>query len=153
VQAGSSIAKHSYSDHALPVALLHCLADQGRRDAQLELARRYEFGEGVAPDLAVAVQLYERAAMDAPGTNAIYSPPVHPGGSGRVLLLGNRAARAGSADARYRLGLMLIEGRGVARDLRRGRSLMERAAGAGHSAAQQWLSTTGQDGPKSLSRE
>jgi TPR repeat protein len=56
------------------------------------------------------------------------------------MLVNNPGGQTGSPEARYRLGLMLIEGRGVPQDVRRGRQLIERAAWAGHAPAREWLS-------------
>lgn len=114
---------------------LQCRADQGVRDAQVALAKRFETGDGVARDLARAVKLYEQAATGVPTNTAIYSPPVKLGGSGRVILVPNPNAGPGSAEAQYRLGRLLIEGRGVPRDAERGRSLIERSAKQGYAPA------------------
>ena len=114
---------------------LRCRADQGVQAAQVALAKRYETGDGVARDVARAVELYERAAISVPANTAIYSPPVKLGGSGRMLSLPNPNAGPGSAEAQYRLGRLLIEGRDVPRDVERGRSLIERAAKQDHAPA------------------
>lgn len=53
-----------------------------------------------------------------------------------MIFLPNANAGPGSAEAQLRLGQMLIEGRGIARDVERGRKLMARAAAQGFSSAQ-----------------
>ena len=133
------VRRDDHSNDPMHVAHLRCHAELGVQSAEIELARRYETGNGVPLDFARAATLYRRAAADIPRTTPLYSPPVRPGGSGRVILVQNPNARTGSAEARYRLGLMLIEGRGIAPDARRGRQLVERAAASGHAAARQWL--------------
>lgn len=130
---------YRYRDEPSRVRHLHCLADQGAQDAQLQLARRYETGDGVAPDPGRAARLYRRAATTIPPATAVYSPPVRLGGSGQVMLLRNPNARPGLAEAKYRLGRMMLEGRGVERDERRGLSLIDEAARQGHPEAQRWL--------------
>ena len=52
-----------------------------------------------------------------------------------MLFLNNPNSGPGSAEAQYRLGRLLIEGRDVPQDLRRGRSLIERAAKQGYAPA------------------
>lgn len=115
------------------VAELQCGADQGIQAAQVALAKRYETGEDVPRDIRRAIALYELASKAVPSTTAIYSPPVKLGGSGQMLFLNNPNAGPGSAEAQYRLGRLLIEGRDVTQDSRRGRSLIERAAKQGYA--------------------
>lgn len=133
------IAGYDYADDASRVRHLHCRAAQGAQDAELELARRYEEGEGVAADPAKAAALYARAAASAPVAAAIYMPPARIGGSGRVLRVDNPSTRNGLPEARFRLGRMLLDGRGVEPDPRRGRAMIEEAARGGHDEAQRWL--------------
>jgi len=140
---GSPIRQLAYPNDAARIAHLRCSAELGIQSAQVEMARRYETGAGVPQDLQRAVALYERAAADVPRTTPIYSPPVRPGGSGRVILVNNPGGQTGSAEARYRLGLMLLEGRGIARNVRRSREQIARAAAAGHLAAREWLAANG----------
>jgi TPR repeat protein len=117
------------------IAELRCGADQGSQAAQVLLAKRFETGDGVPRDPERAVALYERAATAVPLTTAIYSPPVTLGGRGQMLFLNNPNAGPGSAEAQYRLGRMLIEGRGTSADPERGRGLIERAARQGYAPA------------------
>jgi hypothetical protein len=131
------IMDYVYADEPSRVRHLHCQADEGIQAAELELGRRYEMGTGVAQDLAWAASLYDKAARAVPKQTAIYSPPVKLGGSGQVMFLSNANARPGSAEAKYRLGLMYIEGRGVKMDMRHGQNLLKEAAAQGHKEAQQ----------------
>lgn len=124
-RALSSSTAATYQDS---VAELQCGADQGIQRAQVALAKRYEAGDGVPRDIKRAIALYELASTSVPPTTAIYAPPVKVGGRGQMLFLNNSNAGPGSAEAQYRLGRLLIEGRDVPQDSRRGRSLIERAA-------------------------
>lgn len=81
-------------------------AHAGDAQAQFEPARRLETGVEAAPDPAAAVHWYRLAA-----------------------------ARE-HADARFRLGLMYLKGRGVGRELSRAISLIRRAAEDGSAYAQ-----------------
>lgn len=125
------------------VAELQCRADRGIQSAQVALAKRYETGAGVARDIKRAVALYELASTSVPSTTAIYSPPVKVGGRGQMLFLRNSNAGSGSAEAQYQLGHLLIEGRDVSQDLRRGRLLIERAAKQGYPPAMTELNRLG----------
>ncbi|WP_082731709.1 MULTISPECIES: tetratricopeptide repeat protein [unclassified Sphingomonas] len=122
-------------------SVLHCAADQGNRSAQVELAKRYEMGEGVPRDVRKAVTLYERAARNIAPNTAIYSPPVRLGGRGQVLFIQNENAGPGLAEAQYRLGRLLLEGRGVPGNIRRGRSLIEQAAKQNYAPAIDYLAS------------
>lgn len=144
-EKGTLISHHEYASETRRVAHLHCLADQGAQSAQVELAGLYEIGQGVVLDPERAARLYERASTAVPPTTAIYSPPVKLGGTGRVIFLNNPNTTPGSAEAKYRLGLMLLKGKGVDRDVARGRSLIEDAAGLGHAKARGWLQTGGNE--------
>jgi TPR repeat protein len=117
------------------IAELQCGADQGLQAAQVALGRLYEAGDRVPRDVALAAALYERAATSIPPTTAIYSPPVTVGGRGQMLFLNNPNGGPGSAEAQYRLGRLMIEGRGIALDPKRGRALIERSAMQGYAPA------------------
>lgn len=110
-----------------PVEQLNCLALAGDRRAQLELGKRYELGLGVERDDERAAKLYETASADIPEHTAIYTPPVRLQGRGQTMLIENPNAGDGLAEAKYRFGGMLIEGRGIDRDRRRGEKLQREA--------------------------
>lgn len=119
--------RYTYADEAMRLPHLQCRADQGDRTAMVELARALETGSGVARDDSHAAALYEKAAQDRPTSTSIYSPPVRLGGAGQVMMVPNADGGPGNAEAKYRLGHMLIEGRGIARDADRGRQLIAEA--------------------------
>jgi TPR repeat protein len=133
---GAVTLTYTYADEALRPRHLQCRADQGERMAIVQLARAYEMGMGVPQDAARAVSLYEQAVQDRPKYTSIYSPPVRLGGSGQMLLLPNPNGGPGDAEAKYRLGRMLIDGRGVARDEARGRALTDAATEQGFRPAE-----------------
>lgn len=54
-----------------------------------------------------------------------------------------KAARLGSIEAQYRMGKMLLEGRGIARSVERAATLFSIAAGSGHERAAAMLAITG----------
>lgn len=132
---GTLLSDFVYQDEPSRVRHLHCLADEGVRKAQVELGRMYETGDRVEQDLLRAAGLYEKAATEVPARTAIYSPPVRLGGSGQVLFLNNPNATPGSAEAKYRLGLMYLEGRGVTQDRKEARRHLHGAAALGHRKA------------------
>jgi TPR repeat protein len=116
-----------------PAAALECRAAAGDRQAQLDLAIRYEEGAGVPPSLKRAVRLYRSAAAPSGGTIYVYSPPVGGEKAGRVLPLNAGPGVPGLAEAQFRLALLYLEGRGVKQSDRRARALLENAAKRGHS--------------------
>jgi len=122
-----------------PLRRLQCEADRADPTAMVALGLRYETGDGVPQDARRAAELYERAAADIPATTAVYSPPVRLGGNGQMLFLNNPNAGPGLAKAKFRLGLLYMNGSGVARNETRGRSLIETAAALGDAEAQQYI--------------
>lgn len=131
---GVTRIRYTYADEAVRLPHLECRADQGERDAMVEFARALETGNGVPRDETRAAVLYDKAAQDQPTFTSVYSPPVRIGGSGQVILIPNAAGGPGDAAAKYWLGRMLIDGRGVSRDTVRGRTLIDAAIGQGYTA-------------------
>ncbi len=84
---------------------LHQRAKAKDADAQVELGRLYEEGDGVLRDGKEAVRWYEQAA------------------------------RAGHREGQYRYGLALMDGRGVVQDYQAAFKWLEAAAHGGHPAA------------------
>lgn len=125
--SGATHIRYTYADEAVRLPHLQCRADQGERVAIMELARALETGNGVTRDDARAASLYEKAAQDRPTFTSIYSPPVRLGGAGQVMMIPNPDGGPGSAEAKYRLGRMLVEGRGVGNDVERGQDLIAAA--------------------------
>lgn len=115
--------------------VLECRASTGDKLAAFELGQRYELGDGVKRDPRRAAKLYKQAATFTSGTTYVYSPPVGKGGRGTVIPVRTGPDRPGLAEAKYRLGVMYLEGRGVRFDFPRGRKLIEEAAAQGSAAA------------------
>lgn len=124
---------------ALP--LLQRLADEGVIAAQYRLAKVYELGEGVAPDLARARQWAERAAT-AGHPHAMHDLGVFyaqgDGGAAdaaAAFLWFRRAAAQGVVDSQYNLGVLYEQGRGVSKDAAEALFWFELAARQGDEAA------------------
>lgn len=140
-QGGSSpvVAGHRYQGAGF--ATVQCYAGRGDKWAQLELGRRYEAGRGVKRDWKRAAGLYKAAAAYSSGTIWVYSPPVGKHGRGQTIPVRIGMDQAGLAEAKYRLGLMYLEARGVRYSFDRGRELLEEAAKQGHHPAHERLET------------
>ena len=106
---------YNSGDYAIALAILTPLADAGDVDAQFNLAKMYELGNGVVQNNKKAVKWYRRAA------EANYIPAqyklglMYETGDGvaqnrynnqEAMKWYSLAAKAGDADAQYRLGLM-----------------------------------------------
>jgi localization factor PodJL len=101
------------------VALLRRAANQGLAMAQYRLAKLYERGEGVTPDINQAREWTERAAA-AGNRKAMHDLGVYYArGEGANLDEGTafrwfkQAAELGVADSQYNLGVLYLQGRGV----------------------------------------
>lgn len=105
------------SAHELPEEARSAIAADDP-EQQLELARRYEHGEGVPRDVGIAVRLY------------------------------CHAADAGNADAEYALGWLYANARGVARDDTLAAAWFARAAGQGDAHAERMLARLEVAGPE-----
>ena len=132
-------------------------ADKGSSSAMVELGVLYGTGSGVARDEAQARKLFERAAqagnprgvtnLAALGGAGASSDPAQ----SRELLA--KAAET-NAEAQYRLGLMLADGIGGAKDDVGARSLFEKAGAQNHAGALERMGAftqEGRGGPKDSS--
>ncbi len=104
-------------------AQLQHLADAGFVTAQYRLAKMYERGEGVAPDVPLARQWTERAAAGG-NRNAMYDLGVYyargeggPRDEAGAFRWFQQAAELGLADSQYNLAVLYEQGRGVDADL------------------------------------
>jgi hypothetical protein len=82
---------------------LQSLAVQARigdKQAQLELGKAYEAGEGVAQDPKRALRLYAMAAATTGGTIWVYQPPVKKGGRGSTIPVNTGPIRQGLPEAK-----------------------------------------------------
>jgi TPR repeat protein len=122
---GKNFAQSSSSEAAgKSLDELTCGADRGDPSAQLALGVRYEKGEGVAADPARAAQLYAQAERTITRLVMLNSPPTRSGRFGVTRMSGNRPLPIALAEARYRLGRLYWDGRGVKRDRGYGRRLL-----------------------------
>jgi TPR repeat protein len=104
---------------------LTCFADRGDPSAQLALGVRYEKGEGVPADPVRAARLYEQAERTITRLVMLNAPPSRSSGQfGVTRMSGNRPLPIALAEARYRLGRLYWDGRGVKQDRGYGRRLL-----------------------------
>jgi TPR repeat protein len=104
---------------------LTCFADRGDPSAQLALGVRYEKGEGVPADPVRAARLYEQAERTITRLVMLNAPPSRSSGQfGVTRMSGNRPLPVALAEARYRLGRLYWDGRGVKQDRGYGRRLL-----------------------------
>jgi uncharacterized protein len=131
-------------------------ADRGSTSAMVELGVLLATGAGVPRDEAQARKLFERAAKagNARGVTNLSAlsekegTPVDPVGA-RALLV--KAAETNSAEAQYRLGLMMADGVGGPKDDAAARGLFDKAAAQGHAGALERMGAfaeSGRGGPQ-----
>jgi uncharacterized protein len=126
-------------------------AEKGSTSAMVELGVLLATGAGVAKDEAQARRLFERAAEagNARGvTNlaALDSNGGTPPDPVKTRGLLAKAAVTNSAEAQYRLGLMVAEGVGGPKDDVAARSLFEKAAAQNHPGALERMGAFAQSG-------
>ncbi|MEV5022580.1 SEL1-like repeat protein [Sphingobium sp. LMA1-1-1.1] len=83
-------------------------AQNGDKQAQLDLGIRFEEGNGVPRDKARAMKLYRQAASDSGGTMWVYMPSTGNGAKGRVVPLGGQPNITGLVEAQLRLQRILL---------------------------------------------
>eukprot|EP00727_Mastigamoeba_balamuthi_P009084 m51a1_g4799 hypothetical protein (773) ;mRNA; f:105175-107493 len=123
-----------YPDIYEAVRLYLEAADRGHLDSLVNLAQCYKRGRGVARDLCAAARCYRQAA-ELGDTEAQYElgKLLRAGAEGverdceRAARLFEQSAGSGYARARGALGLMRLEGQGVAMDARTARELLASA--------------------------
>jgi len=116
-------------------AMLTCRARGGERDAQYQLARLYDAGEGVAPDAREAARWYKLAAAPSSGQSYYYMAPVGNQSRGWVMPYQTGQPHPGDARAQFALARLYLDGRGVKRSERRARRWLDRAARQGYGPA------------------
>ncbi|SMX40816.1 tetratricopeptide repeat protein [Maliponia aquimaris] len=136
-----------------PMTTLRAAAEQGVPAAELELARRFEAGDGVLQNFARAAEWYARAAEAGSAEAANRLGRMHHAGLGvpqdlpRAIALLERAAESGKADYLNDLALVLESvGADDAAALARAATLYRQAAEAGHVDAAVSLGVLLQDG-------
>jgi uncharacterized protein len=126
-------------------------ADKGSTSAMVELGVLLASGSGVPKDEVQARKLFERAA-EAGNPRGVTNLAALPDSGGspsdpvkaRALL--SKAAETNSAEAQYRLGLMIADGSGGPKDDAAARALFEKAAAQGHPGALERMGAFAQSG-------
>jgi TPR repeat protein len=132
-------------------------ADKGSTAAMVELGVHVGTGRGVAKDEVQARKLFERAAKAGNARGVVNLSTLGVGGPSdlvemRALL--SKGAGTNSAEAQYRLGLMLADGVGGPQDDVAARALFEKAATQNHPGALERMGAfvqSGRGGPKDRS--
>jgi uncharacterized protein len=126
-------------------------ADKGSTSAMVELGVLLASGSGVPKDEVQARKLFERAA-EAGNPRGVTNLAALPDSGGspsdpvkaRALL--SKAAETNSAEAQYRLGLMIADGSGGPKDDAAARALFEKAAAQAHPGALERMGAFAQSG-------
>lgn len=128
-------------DMARALVLIRRAADAGITEAERDMGRALETGEGIDRNLDAALVWYTRAATKGDGFSLWRVGMAHLNGEGRVqdtvLAIDylKRGVEAGSADAMTSLAALLAAGDGVAKDFGMARALYQRAANLGQPQA------------------
>lgn len=123
------------------LVLIRRAADAGITEAERDMGRALETGEGLERNLDAALTWYARAAAKGDGFSMWRLGMAHVNGAGRPqdTVLGvdylKRGVEAGSADAMTSLAALLAAGDGVAQDFGVARALYQRAARLGQPQA------------------
>ncbi len=130
-------------------------ADKGHRGARWALANMYAFGDGVQEDDYEAFKNYEKIARQGvePGSEdvgyfvhalmalanyyerGIPGSPVKVNAKTAKQFYFQAASAFGFPEAQYRLGQMILDGKGGGRSLRQAKKWLNRARAGGHPAA------------------
>ncbi|MEX6725307.1 SPOR domain-containing protein [Parapedomonas caeni] len=143
VQTG--VQKYQAGDYGGAIAEWLPYAAQNEPNALFNLGQAYRLGRGVAPDLKIAVDYYERAAAlghvsAQANLGSIYyfaEPPL--ANRKRAIELWQAAAARGEPRALYMLGVLHFNGEAVARDWPRAYAYTEAAAKASLPEAEEAL--------------
>lgn len=121
-------------------------AEAGDPQAQFEVARMYQDGDGTKKDLHAAAAWYQKAADRGHGGSQVQLGLMYANGQG---VRQDYAAAAkwyrlastfnNNADAQFRLGELYFNGRGVEHDFGKAIEFYTMAASKGHAAAQYLL--------------
>jgi TPR repeat protein len=126
-------------------------ADKGGTSAMVELGVLLATGSGVAKDEAQARKLFERAAAGGNPRGTTNLAALNESGGAAPDPVQTRAALAkaaetNSAEAQYRLGVMIAEGIGGPKDDVAARALFEKAAAQDHPGALERMGAFAQSG-------
>lgn len=138
--SGPAIAQNENLDESIDGLLYY--ADWGRATAQVDLAYRYYYGEGIDQDYAEAMRWFREAAsrdfVEAEfALGFVYSEgKAVPQDYAEAAKWYQRAAAKGYASAQYNLGVLYQNGEGVEQDYTEALYLYGLAAGQGYTDAQ-----------------
>ncbi|HEY0114712.1 MAG TPA: SPOR domain-containing protein, partial [Allosphingosinicella sp.] len=137
----SGIAAWQAGDYPRAVAAWRPLADSGNADAQFNLGQAYRLGRGVAQNLNLAEQWFERAARQRheQAGSALGLLLFQNGRAREAMPWIQAAALRGDPRAQYVFGTALFNGDILRRDHARAYAMMSAAAGQGFPQAQAQL--------------
>jgi TPR repeat protein len=146
-QLGRAYAANNRMNEA--IAAWRKAADKGSTSSMVELGVLYATGSVVPKDEGQARKLFERAA-EAGNPRGVSNLAALGGGAtpsdqSRAREQLSKAAET-NAEAAYRLGLLLAEGAGGAKDDLAARALFEKAAGQNHPGALERMGAFAQEG-------
>jgi TPR repeat protein len=119
------------------------LAMEGVADAQYNLGKMYEIGQGVEADMEEAVKWYLKAAGQGHAQAEIRVGLMHMHGVGlekdaaKAAEYLSKAAEKGYAEAQFNLGLLYMKGEGVVQDMTQAKELFRKAAMQKHEKAKE----------------
>ncbi len=130
-------------DYVTALRELRPLAERGNAEAQYRLGRMYEFGKGVAVNMAQALVWLRKSAAQGNASAQLELGVIYANGDGGVtqddaqaVAWFQKAATLGNATAQYDLGLMYAKGKGVQLDDAQAIAWFRKAADQGDVGAQ-----------------
>jgi len=128
-------------DHEGGMELIQIAANHGIEEAERDVAKNYEHGWTVKPDLDRAFEWYEKASEHGDGESSWRVGMAYVNGenrkpdSRRAVEYFERSAHAGYGPGKISLAVMYVTGDGVELDYAKARSLYEEAAAQGEGHA------------------
>lgn len=128
-------------DASAEIAALQKKAQAGEPEAQSDLARRYEYGDGLTASEVQAAYWYRKAAEQGYAAAQLKLGSLYRNGKGveaddaQALAWFRKAADQGSASGQYLVGVMHQGGNGTAQDVRAALSWYQKAAAQGFKPA------------------
>lgn len=128
-------------DHEGGMELIQIAANHGIEEAERDVAKNYEHGWTVKPDLDRAFEWYEKASEHGDGESSWRIGMAYVDGenrkpdSRRAVEYFERSAHAGYGRGKISLAVMYVTGDGVELDYAKARSLYEEAAAQGEGHA------------------
>ena len=129
-------------DYVTALRELRPLAERGDAEAQYRLGRMYEFGKGVATDMAQALVWLRKSAAQGNASAQLELGVIYATGDGvtqddaQAVAWFQKAATQGNPTAQYNLGLMYAKGKGVKVDEAQAIAWFRKAADQGYAGAQ-----------------